>query len=416
MTIPSFDERLFQEVVEENPEIFKRKLAYVVKIETITPIEKADFVELVTFENLGWQAVAKKGQFQVGDFAVYFETDSLLEDVEEFEFMRVRKFRVKQIKLRKTYSNGLVMPFNELTSYKLPKNLKDGDDLTDILNVKHYQKVREEQKATNGRPKKWSLRGWIYFYVVQLIEYLIGPINGQAPFPVFIPKTDEPRLEHVKGKIARHYEGQHANVTIKMHGQSMTVYNYKGKTGICSRNLELLSMKNRDVVEWKMTVAMFIAKIFKVTIDSNESNSYWQVTKDFLLLETLVKYCWNNSCNLALQLEVCGPSINGNMYNFEKRIPFLFSIWDIDKKRYFTTKELYDFSVETNIQTVHLVKGYHILSSDINYYLNYFKEVKPIFGSKFEEGLVVRDDTGLISFKVINPDYKNIEDSTLGIE
>jgi hypothetical protein len=104
------------------------------------------------------------------------------------------------------------------------------------------------------------------------------------------------------------------------------------------------------------------------------------------------------------------------MYNFEKRIPFLFSIWDIDKKRYFTTKELYDFSVETNIQTVHLVKGYHILSSDINYYLNYFKEVKPIFGSKFEEGLVVRDDTGLISFKVINPDYKNIEDSTLGIE
>lgn len=421
MTIPAYDERLFDSFEDKEKETaelqegFKRKLSYVVKIESVSAIPGADFLELVSFEGLGWAAISKKGQLEVGDLAAYFETDSLLEDVEEFEFMRPRKFRVKQIKLRKTYSNGLVMPFSELTSYKIPKDLKVGDDLTELFNVKHYQKAREEKQVLDRKPKKWSLRGWIYFYVIQLIEYLIGPINGQASFPPYFPKTDESRLENVKGLVARKYEGQHANITLKLHGSSMGVYYYKGKFGVCSRNLELLTL-NRAAAKWKMQLSLFIAKLFKVKIESNESNTYWKTARSFELIDKLAWYCEAHKCNLAIFLEMCGPSINGNMYNFDMIVPFLFSVWDIDKKRYFSPKEVSDFSKDTCITKVHTVVGDYKLTSDINYYLDYFKKNKPGYGSKFEEGLVVRDDTGKLSFKIINPEFKALEDDTLDIE
>ena len=47
-----------------------RKLASVQKIGKITPIEGADRIELVHV--LGWQVVAKKGEFKEGDYCVYF--------------------------------------------------------------------------------------------------------------------------------------------------------------------------------------------------------------------------------------------------------------------------------------------------------------------------------------------------------
>lgn len=51
-----------------------RKLASVQYVHEVAPIEGADRIELVRV--LGWQCVAKKGEFKVGDLAVYFEIDS----------------------------------------------------------------------------------------------------------------------------------------------------------------------------------------------------------------------------------------------------------------------------------------------------------------------------------------------------
>lgn len=38
---------------------------------------------------LGWQCVANKGEFQVGDKCVYMEVDSFLPVCDEFEFLRL---------------------------------------------------------------------------------------------------------------------------------------------------------------------------------------------------------------------------------------------------------------------------------------------------------------------------------------
>jgi len=45
-----------------------RKLASIQRIRALEPIEGADAIEKAAV--LGWQLVVKKGEFQVGDFAV----------------------------------------------------------------------------------------------------------------------------------------------------------------------------------------------------------------------------------------------------------------------------------------------------------------------------------------------------------
>ena len=64
-----------------------RKLAHIEKVEKIEPIEGAD--RIVKIEVLGWECVAKKGEFKEGDLCVYIEIDSKLPAHKEFEFMEI---------------------------------------------------------------------------------------------------------------------------------------------------------------------------------------------------------------------------------------------------------------------------------------------------------------------------------------
>jgi RNA ligase (TIGR02306 family) len=51
-----------------------RKLASIRVIDSIDPIVGADAIEVATVG--GWKIVVKKGEFAVGDLAVYLEIDS----------------------------------------------------------------------------------------------------------------------------------------------------------------------------------------------------------------------------------------------------------------------------------------------------------------------------------------------------
>lgn len=111
-----------------------RKLASIQKIWDVAPIENADAIELVKV--LGWQCVAKKGEFHVGDMCIYFEIDSFLPVNEHFEFLRARSHRVNPIigegfllktaKMRGQVSQGLCLPLSE---FGITGNV--GDDVTE---------------------------------------------------------------------------------------------------------------------------------------------------------------------------------------------------------------------------------------------------------------------------------------------
>lgn len=88
----------------------ERELAYLVRVEAITPMN-ADRLECAHIG--GWHCVVGKGEFKVGDPAIYFEIDSQLPDVEPFssmEFLKSKNFKIKSQKIRGEISQGLLMP------------------------------------------------------------------------------------------------------------------------------------------------------------------------------------------------------------------------------------------------------------------------------------------------------------------
>ena len=110
----------------------KRELAYVQTVHDIEPIEGADSIEKVHV--LGWDLIAKKGEFKEGDKCVYIEIDSLVpSDNPVFDFLASKHYKVKTFKLGKfgVVSQGLALPlslFPELgdlaVDTQLPKKLK----------------------------------------------------------------------------------------------------------------------------------------------------------------------------------------------------------------------------------------------------------------------------------------------------
>ena len=71
-----------------NPKTNERELAYVARITSVSAIEGADNIELVTINN-GWVCIAKIGEFKVDDLCVYFEIDSKVpSDNPAFAFLR----------------------------------------------------------------------------------------------------------------------------------------------------------------------------------------------------------------------------------------------------------------------------------------------------------------------------------------
>ena len=141
----------------------QRELAYAVKVTNITPINGADRVELAHVN--GWQVMVKKGEYKIGELAVYFEIDSKLPETEPFEFMAKYKYRVKTQKFIKgsVLSQGLIMTPAELGL----KDVKEGDFLTDKLGITYYEAEDNIRKADNRKlaeikadkfMEKWKLK------------------------------------------------------------------------------------------------------------------------------------------------------------------------------------------------------------------------------------------------------------------
>src|SRR5437762_2570852 len=103
-----------------------RQLASIHRIKALDPIDGADAIERATV--LGWQLVAKKSEFNVGDLCVYCEIDSVMPEREEFLFLKPRGMRVKTVRLRGQISQGICFPLAILPAGLEPV---EGADVTD---------------------------------------------------------------------------------------------------------------------------------------------------------------------------------------------------------------------------------------------------------------------------------------------
>ena len=186
-----------------------RNLATIQKIHDITPIKDADRIELIHV--LGWQCVAKKGEFRPGDLCVYFEVDSFLPLRPEFEFLRAtsyRKsellgegFRLRTARMRGEISQGLALPIDKaLTPQEITTllesdgRLEEGTDVTELLGVREWM---IPETASSG-----------------------GTIIAEASSR--IPVTDETRIQSMPG-LLEEFAGLPYYITTKMDGTSCSI-------------------------------------------------------------------------------------------------------------------------------------------------------------------------------------------------
>ena len=173
-----------------------RKLASLKVVQEVTPIEKADSLELVRVG--GWKCVAKIGEFKPGDVAVYFEVDSLLPlDNPIFAFLAGRNeytveekqySRLRTMKMRGQLSQGLAVP---LDGFQFAEELSDliADEVLD-LGITNNTFIEFGQDALDKFDLTEKL-GVLKYEKPSKGEFVGTKTGASNPFPHFIPKTDQ---------------------------------------------------------------------------------------------------------------------------------------------------------------------------------------------------------------------------------
>lgn len=277
----------------------ERKLASIQRIKSLEPIEGADRIEKATMFDLGWQCVVAKGM-EVGDAVVYFELDSVLPELPEFEFMRESHYRVKTKRLRKCLSQGLAIPVREVsglwTGVLNEENETAPDGSKDIIQTEWGQDVTELLGVTK--------------YEAPVPACLAGDVVGVRPS--WVRKTNEYRIQSFP-KLLDELAGKEVYISTKLDGTSMSVY-YNSNLdeddnpfGVCGRNMN-----------------------FK----ESEKCSLWNVANRYNLKEKLPEFVvatyGQSAVGLVIQGELCGPGINKNRMGYKELDFYVFNVYSLD--------------------------------------------------------------------------------------
>ena len=347
-------------------------LASVQKVVKLTPIEGADLIETATI--LGWEIVVKKDEYQVGDLCAYIQIDTVVPEKPEYEFLRDRKWRVKTIKLRKQISQGLIVP--------LPNGKwKEGNDLTDVIGVKKYEKVDNNPTRYQKpkKPKTWSgrlLYNFKYNFLYKIFPGLLK--KDRSDFPKnLVPITDEERIQNIPNVLHTH-AGKTFVVSYKLDGSSITIIHGKvlgkSKFRICSRRFELHDKTN----EWH-----------KVFVATNFQSEILKLVNHF------------KTDDIIVQGEVIGK-FNGNHHGLKSDEIKLFNIF-VNGKR-INQREFIEVCRANYIPHCPMYKEV-VLNHTLPEILT-MSEIKDVLNLQVEaEGLVWRCVEDNLSFKVINNKY-----------
>ena len=358
-----------------------RRLASIQRIVEIRPIEGADAIEVARV--LGWDVVVKKGEFQVGDLAVYFEIDSFLPRREEWKFLEkssLRKMgekeglRLKTIKLRGQISQGLLLPVTSL----FERNEEDPTLWEYTINNSVYN---EDELVVEFKTQIWDLEeGDDLTEMLGIVKWdppvpanLAGVVRGN--FPSFIRKTDQDRIQNCFGKLKNKWIDHVWEVTVKMDGSSFTSYLNGENFGVCSRNMDLAE---------------------------SEENSFWQIARKYDL-ENKLKALGRN---IAIQGELCGPGIQKNFEQLQEIDMFVFDIFDIDTQSYLSAPDRYEIVQQLGLNHTPIVHQSCEMDTTVTLQQILDSAEGPSLYRQNREGIVFKSLTDPnVSFKAISNSY-----------
>ncbi len=381
----------------------ERSLAYIAKITNIEPIEGADRIEHATI-NDGWKVVvAKQDGFKVGDEVVYIEIDSKVPAKPVFEFLSDRKYRVKTIKLRGAYSQGLVMPrsvFPEIEGKKL------GEDVSKDLGITYYVPEDNDRKASGPNPKaKYNSRcarhknlaqkGWWRWLMKRewgrkLLFAIYGkkndkPLGFPTKFP-YIKKTDEERCENMPWVLG--YKDP-LIVTEKLDGTSCTYIMEKTK----GRGFEFWVL-SRNVRQMNEDQKCF-----------HDSNIYWELAGKYDIEAKLKQYMLDNPSldYVCIQGEGVG-NVQGNPLKLNEDRLYLFNFIRSDIGRLSPVDGL-KVAASMGLKWVPILDANFHVPSDMEEFKKLADGRSVVNVHVAREGFVLRDPKTDLSFKNVSREY-----------
>jgi RNA ligase (TIGR02306 family) len=142
-------------------------VCYVACINEIKPIPGADNIEQAIVG--GWQAITKKGDYEVDDLVIVATTDAVIPQ-ELSDAMNVTNYlrkgqRVRTVKLRGIYSECLIIPFVYAEKLTHPKaKWAEGTDMMDLFKIYKYEPPVREVVVSGGRKVKYKDNPLFYVY------------------------------------------------------------------------------------------------------------------------------------------------------------------------------------------------------------------------------------------------------------
>lgn len=370
------------------------KAVQIVKISKLIPIYKdgveANSINLVNFEFLngdecGYNVIAQKGLYEIGDKAIYIMPDYCLSEISLFESFTAPNGEPNKTKLGKMnriraikfnfqqenssepiFSFGVLLPVTEVKSYL--GDAYDAENLTDLLGITKYE---EPETAGSGQTK--------------------------GGLPSFLYATDETNQETLKSNIKKLCTGdKEMGYSIKRDGSSFTAYFKKDENGnwyhgICSRNQEkkteqyyvskyVDSNKNEYTkymdpetkeMGWKChAINHFVNDRDILNTDWKQvttevKDSWVELANKSGLIEKGMAYCQANNVELAFRGEIYGQGLkgSGNKSNPDagkKQGLYLFGVDDLSSG--FAVR--INYSSEHNLQNLATLFGIEYAVSD----------------------------------------------------
>lgn len=378
----------------------ERALAHVETIVDIQPIENADKIEVATV--LGWRVVISKADnFHIGDKVVYIEIDSKVPERPEFEFLRDRKFRVRTIRLRGQYSQGLILPMSILK-----KDYDVGTDVTKELGIVYYvpeDNVRKaakppksmkyqsmaarNKKLFSKQPFRWLMRrAWGR----EMLFWIFGKKKDKPKaFPTkfaFIHKTDETRIEAMPWLLG--YPNPLV-VTEKLDGTSSTyilerVKKNKYEFWVLSRNIRQF---NEDQECY------------------HDYNIYWAMAHKYNIEQHLREYleAHPDLDYVCIQGESVGH-VQGNPLKLDEDDLYVFNFIDSSTGR-FSSVDGHEIVSQWGMKWVPILDTHFQMPSDMEEFKQMATAPSVVNPKVLREGIVLRDPVCDLSFKNVSREF-----------
>ena len=393
-----------------NPKTKQRELAYIVNIDRIESIVGSDNCEAAVVG--GWRVMTRKGTFQAGDKAVYFEIDSKVPETETFAFLAPKHYKVKTQKYTfggkgLMISQGLLMSFEDfgwdINAYEV------GDFLTEILGVKYSVVEDNKRKASVDKYKRMAQRHAKLFKTNKLVRWLYTRAWGKkllflflgnkkdkkaAFWPSWVVKTDEERVQNLPQLFPP--DDTEWFVTEKVDGTSTTFTMKRLKRNkyefyVCSRNVCFDKSEKEEKLFYETNVYTEMAIKYNAE----------EVLKNILKTHSEFEF-------VTIQGETYGKSVQQRDYHMDnvdfKAFNLIFGYKDGTTKR-LNPREMTEILINTyNIPCVPILDEHFKLPNSIDEMVAYADGDSVIDGD-YREGVVLRTADGVNSFKAVSNYY-----------